>query len=49
METKQGYECECGDSYCLGDKITTSQSKKHLQALGLFNEEEYKQSKQYQK
>ena len=24
-------------------------SKKHLKAMGLFNEDEYKQSKQYQK
>ena len=42
-------ECECGGSYCLGDKSQHLQSKKHLKALGLFNEEEYKQSKQYQK
>ena len=41
-------ECECGGSYCLGDKAKHMKSKKHLKALGLFNEEEYKQSKQCQ-
>ena len=39
-------ECECGGSYRRSDKSQHIQSKKHLKALGLFNEEEYKQSKQ---
>ena len=35
-------ECECGCSYRKSDKSQHLQSKKHLKALGLFNEEEYK-------
>ena len=42
-------ECECGCSYRKSDKLQHLQSKKHLKALGLFNEEEYKQSKRYNK
>ena len=42
-------ECECGGNYFLGDKSQHMKSKKHLKAMGLFNEDEYKQSKQYQK
>ena len=42
-------ECECGCSYRKSDKSQHLQSKKHLKALGLFNEEEYKQSKRYNK
>ena len=41
-------ECECGGSYRRSDKSQHIQSKKHLKALGLFNEEEYQQSKQCQ-
>ena len=39
-------ECECGGSYRRSDKSQHIQSKKHLKALGFFNEKEYKQSKQ---
>ena len=42
-------ECECGCSYRRSDKSQHMKSKKHLKAMGLFNEDEYKQSKQYQK
>ena len=42
-------ECECGCSYRRSDKSQHIQSKKHLKALGLFNEEEYKQSKRCNK
>ena len=44
---KTRIECDCGGSYLLSHKGEHLQSKKHLQGLGTYNEEEYKQSKRY--
>ena len=39
--------CECGTTYTVGHKAEHMSSKKHLKLLGIYNEEEYKQSKRY--
>ena len=44
---KTRVECDCGGSYLLSHKGEHLQSKKHLQGIGKYNEEEYKQSKRY--
>ena len=40
-------DCDCGGKYTLSHKAEHMNSKKHLQFLGTYNEEEYKQSKRY--
>ena len=42
-------ECECGGHYTLSHKAEHMSSKKHLKAMGTYNEEEYKQSKRCEK
>ncbi len=40
--------CECGTTYTVGHKAEHMSSKKHLKLLGIYAEEEYKQSKRYE-
>ena len=45
----QKVECECGGHYTLSHKAEHMKSKKHLKAMGTYNEEEYKQSERCEK
>ena len=47
-KTSQKVVCECGTTYTVGHKGEHMSSKKHLKLLGIYDEEEYKQSKRYE-
>lgn len=48
VKLSQKVVCECGTTYTVGHKSEHMNSKKHLTLMGIFDEEEYKQSKRYE-